>query len=86
MIRRRRLVRRDLVSVGITPGSALGVGERKVVLTGDFLTNPSHQNYDVSPDGSEFLMLRRAGDDVLNVVVHNWVRELLAKTAGTGAR
>jgi hypothetical protein len=48
--------------------------------------NPSHQNYDVSPDGSEFLMLRRAGDDVLTVVVHNWIRELAAKTAGQNAR
>ncbi len=31
-------------------------------------------------------MLRRAGDDVLTVVVHNWIRELAAKTAGQNAR
>jgi Tol biopolymer transport system component/tRNA A-37 threonylcarbamoyl transferase component Bud32 len=72
----------DVVSVGVTLGASLGIGERKVVLTGDFLPNSSHPNYDVSPDGSEFLMLRRTGDEVLTVVVHNWIRELVAKTAG----
>jgi serine/threonine-protein kinase len=72
----------DLVSVSVTLGAALDIGERKVVMTGDFLPNSSHPNYDVSPDGSEFLMLRRAGGDVLMIVVHNWIRELVAKTAG----
>jgi serine/threonine-protein kinase len=72
----------DVVGVGVTLGAALGIGERKVAISGEFVPNASHPNYDVSPDGSEFLMLRRAGNDVLTIVVHNWARELAAKTAG----
>ena len=77
---------RDVVGVSVTTGASLTLGERKVVLTGDFLQNPSHPNYDVSPDGSEFLMIRRAGEDVLTIVVHNWAREVAAKTTGQGGR
>jgi hypothetical protein len=66
----------------VTTGATLSVGERHVILTGDYLTNPSHQNYDVSPDGSGFLMISRAGEEVQTILVHNWVRELIAKTSG----
>ena len=77
---------RDVIGVPVTTGASLTLGERKVVLTGDFLQNPSHPNYDVSPDGSEFLMMRRAGEDVLTIVVHNWAREVAAKTSGQPVR
>jgi serine/threonine-protein kinase len=71
----------DVIGVNVTTGATFGIGDPKVVVKGDFLVNPSHQNYDVSPDGQEFLMLRRAGDEVQNIVVVNWLREVMAKTA-----
>jgi serine/threonine protein kinase/Tol biopolymer transport system component len=77
---------RDLVRVAVTLGASLGIGERKIALSGDYLTNASHPNYDVSPDGSEILMLRRAGDDVLTVVVHNWMHEVLGKVAAQNGK
>jgi hypothetical protein len=72
----------EVVGVSVTPGASFTIGLPKTIVKGEFLGNPSHPNYDVSPDGSGFLMLRRAGDEVQNVVVYNWLREVMAKTAG----
>ncbi len=70
----------EVIQVGVTTGSAFSIGERAVVLAGDYLADASHANYDIAPDGS-FLMLRRAGAESQTIVVHNWGRELREKTA-----
>ncbi|MGI8618333.1 MAG: TolB family protein, partial [Gemmatimonadaceae bacterium] len=70
----------EVIQVGVTTGSAFSIGERAVVLAGNYLTDASHANYDVAPDGS-FLMLKRAGAESQTIVVHNWGRELREKTA-----
>ncbi|WP_310571603.1 hypothetical protein [Gemmatimonas sp.] len=54
--------------------------------TGSYSTNPSHPNWDVSPDGSEFLMLRHAGEEVQVILVQNWGREVAARTAAIRAK
>ena len=69
----------EIIEVPVTTGSSLSLGERKVVLTGDYLTDSSHPNYDVMPDG-RFVMLKRSGAEAQTVVVHNWGRELREKT------
>lgn len=66
--------------VDVTTGVAFSIGARKTVLTGDYLTDSSHPNWDVAPDG-RFLMLKRAGAESQTIVVHNWARELREKTA-----
>ena len=70
----------EVIEVAVTTGSAFSIGERKVVLPGDFLTDASHANYDVAPDG-RFLMLKRAGAEAQTIIVHNWGRELREKSA-----
>jgi eukaryotic-like serine/threonine-protein kinase len=70
----------EVVEVAVTTGTSFAIGERKVVLTGDYLTDSSHPDYDVSPDG-RFLMLKRIGAEAQPIVVHNWGRELREKTA-----
>ncbi|MBA3341831.1 MAG: PD40 domain-containing protein [Gemmatimonadaceae bacterium] len=70
----------EVVQVGVTTGSGFSIGTRSVVLTGDYLTDSSHPNWDVAPDG-RFLMLKRAGAESQTVVVHNWGSELREKTA-----
>ena len=70
----------EVVEVAVTTGASFSIGERKVVLTGDYLTDSSHPDYDVSPDG-RFLMLERIGAESQPIVVHNWGRELREKTA-----
>ena len=70
----------EVIRVDVTTGAAFSIGARKVMLTGDYLTDSSHPNWDVAPDG-RFLLLRRAGAESQTIVVHNWGRELREKTA-----
>ena len=37
-----------------------------------------HANFDVSPDGTRFLLLKSVGDERL-IVAHNWDEELRAR-------
>jgi WD40 repeat protein len=70
----------ETIEVGVTTGSGFSIGERKMVLPGDYLMDASHANYDVSADG-RFLLLKRAGAESQTIVVHNWGRELREKTS-----
>jgi serine/threonine-protein kinase len=70
----------EVVRVDVTTGATFSIGARQVMLTGDYLTDSSHPNWDVAPDG-RFLMLKRAGAESQTIVVHNWGRELREKTA-----
>jgi hypothetical protein len=72
----------QLIEVAITAAEGLSIGARRIVLTGEYLTDASHADYDVAPNG-KFLMLKRAGEGSQTIVVHNWGRELREKT---GAR
>ena len=69
----------NVIAVSVTTGATFSIGERRAVLSGDYLTDTSHPNYDVAPDG-RFLMLKRAGAEAQTIVVHNWGRELREKT------
>jgi serine/threonine protein kinase/Tol biopolymer transport system component len=69
-----------IIGVPVTLGAAPGIGEQKVVVTGDFVAGLGYHNFDISPDG-EFVMLRWGGDDeTRTIVVQNWVKELIART------
>jgi serine/threonine-protein kinase len=70
----------EIVKVDVTTGVDFSIGQRKVVTTGDYLTDSSHPNWDVAPNGS-FLLLKRAGAESQTIVVHNWAKELRQKTA-----
>jgi len=70
----------EVVKVAVTTGNDFSIGARAVVLTGDYLTDSSHPNWDVAPNGN-FLLLNRAGAESQTIVVHNWARELREKTA-----
>ena len=66
--------------VKVTTGTNFTIGTHRVVVTGEYLPDASHANYDVSPDG-KLLLLKRAGAEPQAIVVHNWIRELRDKTA-----
>ena len=70
----------------VTTSPAFSVVRRDPFVTGVFETNPSHTNYDVTPDGSHLLMVKRAGEDAQLVVVYNWVQTLRARGGQTGSR
>jgi serine/threonine-protein kinase len=71
----------EVVRVDVTTAESFSIGARTVQLSGDYLTDASHPNWDIAPDG-RFLMLKRAGAESQTIVVHNWARELREKTAG----
>jgi Tol biopolymer transport system component len=70
----------ELIAVTVTTGAQFSVRGRRNVLTGDYLMDASHADYDVAPDG-RFLLLKRAGAESQTIVVHNWGRELREKTS-----
>jgi serine/threonine-protein kinase len=70
----------QITEVVVTTGASFSIGDRRVVASGDYLTDASHANWDVAPNG-KFLLLKRAGAESQTIVVHNWIRELREKTA-----
>ena len=69
----------------VTTSPAFSVVRRDPFVTGVFETNPSHANYDVTPDGSHLLMVKQAGEDAQLVVVYNWVQTLRAREGQTAS-
>ena len=76
---------KDVVAVSLTSGPALSIGPPEVLLSGTYegAGGPGAPNYEVSPDGRRFLMVRRNeianGDDTRLEVVVNWFAELLPR-------
>jgi serine/threonine-protein kinase len=71
----------EVVKVEInTSASTVSLGKQSVLLTGDYLTDSSHPNWDVALDG-RMLLLKRSGPESQTIVVHNWTTELRAKLA-----
>ena len=70
-----------IVSVAVTTGATFSLGERRTVLPDNYLADATHANYDISPDGSQFLMLKQAGAEAKPLLVVNWGRELREKLA-----
>ncbi|MDZ4257445.1 MAG: protein kinase, partial [Gemmatimonadales bacterium] len=59
----------------VNTAGGFSIGARRVALPGQDLAAPTHPSYDVMPDGSRFLVLRRAGSEAKAIVIHNWARE-----------
>jgi hypothetical protein len=74
-------VGQSVVSVHVSTSPAFTIGERRTLLSGDYLTESTHQDYDISPDGSRLLMVKPVGVSGSAVIVHNWRRELREKLA-----
>ncbi len=67
-----------VVSVALMPGANVSIGERHLIVAGEYMTDPTHADYDISRDGTQFLMLKRVGI-LKGVIVHNWAIELREK-------
>ncbi len=74
-----------MMAVEITTQPSFSAGNPKVLFAGQYQSSPSpvpNANYDVSPDGQRFLMLKPGGQDQaatqINVVL-NWFEELKQK-------
>ena len=65
-----------LFAATIVTTPALAVAGRQLLFTGSFATDEYHPNYDVTPDGRGFVMLRPVEENRRLVVALNWSDEL----------
>ncbi len=69
-----------VMSVTVTHGSPLTIGQPRQLFVGHYAMNNPDRGYDVSPDGQRFVMLQARGrtPDVITqmIVVQNWTEEL----------
>ena len=74
--RRNRLI----TAATIAASPRFSVAKREELFEGDFLFQGVHAEYDISPDGKQFLVMKVAASDVQTIVVQNWLSELRLKT------
>jgi serine/threonine-protein kinase len=75
----RRLYYRSgtsLFAATIVTAPALAVGARQLMFTAPFATDVYHPDYDVTPDGRGFVMIRPVEENRQLIVVLNWTDEL----------
>jgi serine/threonine-protein kinase len=65
-----------IVAVSLSPGPDVRVSARRLALSLQGVADPTHPSYDVSPDGTQFLILQPTSGDARGVLVSNWAREL----------
>ncbi len=72
----------NLMSATVLPGSTFVTGARQLLFSLDgFRLDVFHPQYDVSPDGERFVMIRHRGAETAGelVLVQNFFEELKAK-------
>lgn len=74
----------ELVTATLATGAELSVISRATVFRGEFPGTTGHANYDISPDGSQVLLLKPVADSAQTIVVLNWGAELKARLKKTG--
>jgi hypothetical protein len=73
-----------LMAAEVRAGPAFEVLRRTVLFSnGDFVSDPTHQGYDVTPDGQHFAMVRDLGGESHLMVMLHLVENL--RPGGTGA-
>ena len=71
-----------LLAATIARTPALAVVRRDTLFERQYPTDPWHPNYDVTPDGRHFVMLRPVEESRDLVLVVNWIEELRRRTRG----
>jgi hypothetical protein len=65
----------------LTFSPAFAVTARETIFETGSAAPPAHANYDITPDGKRFVMLKPTGADAQLIVVHDWKYELRERTA-----
>ena len=74
----------NMMSVEVLPGSDFVTGEPQVLFSiQEYASSGSHQQYDVTPDGQRFVMIRNRGTGE-RTLVENFFEELKAKVGNYG--
>ena len=79
------IAKHQLLAASVATSPSFSVTARDVISDGDYDLGAAHANFDVSPDGKSFLMLRPLkGKSEEIVVIHNWATELHAQAKSSG--
>ena len=70
-----------IVAASLTLGPDVRVSGRRIALAEVQVADPTHPSYDVTPDGTRFLILKATSGDARGVLVSNWVREVRRRLA-----
>ena len=71
-----------LLAARVVTTPSFAVTARDTLFEGPYTTDPFHPNYDVTPDGKSFVMVRPVEQDRQLIMVVNWVEELRQRTRG----
>ena len=69
-----------IVAVNVKESPSFSVANRTQLFEGEFLFTYVHANYDVSPNGKEFVLVKGAGD-AQAFVIHDWRAQLRARAS-----
>ncbi|HJU73441.1 MAG TPA: hypothetical protein VJ717_06830, partial [Gemmatimonadaceae bacterium] len=67
---------RELIEVTYSSTPGFTVTSSRTLFSGNYELHPFHQNYDVTPDGKRFIMVKPGNEEPQLVVVVNWIEEL----------
>jgi Tol biopolymer transport system component len=66
----------ELIAVTYSASPAFAVTSRHTLFSGNYELHAFHPNYDVTPDGKRFIMIKPGNEENQVVVVVNWIEEL----------
>jgi hypothetical protein len=66
----------EILVVPIETDSTFTFGNPQAVISGPYVPNPMHTNYDIHPDGQRFVMVRSGEGETRMIVAVNWLEAL----------
>ncbi len=72
----------EILVVAVQTDSTFRFGNPEVAVSGQYVPNPMHTNYDIHPDGDRFVMVRSGQGETRMIVALNWFEALRRGTVG----
>jgi hypothetical protein len=66
----------EILVVPVETDSTFTFGNPQAVISGPYVPNPMHTNYDIHPDGQRFVMVRSGEGETRMIVALNWFEAL----------
>ena len=66
----------EILVVPVETDSTFTFGNPQAVISGPYVPNPMHTNYDIHPDGQRFVMVRSGEGETRMIVALNWLEAL----------
>jgi serine/threonine-protein kinase len=74
---------RELIAISYSTTPGFAVTSRRVLFAANYDTHPFHPNYDITPDGKRFVMIKPGQTKPQVIVVVNWLEEFRRRLGTT---